>query len=191
MSDYRVGVELVFPAPARPCYKFSSVEKNKAESERIPHGVVFCLAINQCGELLRIRRSKQKEPYPDHNSVPAGHMEVREDSRFETPEETAVRELWEETRLAPFYMKQFLGDEYIFDKDKGHVGFAYLMPVGPCPLPVFNEEIEPMESRFEPLDEIARKLETEKWTPPSRQIVEKLVASYPDGLEKVYRRLVA
>lgn len=163
MPDYRVAV-----TGDKPPYSFNPIDKKRAESERIPHGVVFCLAFNQYGELLRIRRSKHKEPYPGYNSVPAGHMDVMEGLRCETPADAAVRELWEETRLKPFFVKRFLDGQYIFDNDKGHVGFAYLMPVGPCPLPVFNEEIEPMWSSFESLDEIAKKLETEKWTPPSR-----------------------
>ncbi len=183
MVDYRVAV-----TGEKPPYSFSLIDKKRAESEKIPHGVVFCLTVNPYGELLRVRRARSNPLYPDHNSVPAGHMDVVDD-RCETPEETANRELWEETRLVSRKVAPFLGDEQIVDRDKGHVGFAYLMFVGACPLMTFNEEIEPMESRFEPLDEIEKKLETEKWTPPSRHIVEKLVASHPDGLKELYEKL--
>jgi len=183
MVDCRVGVEVGF-ADGRPSYAFRPVEKEKAEKEKIPHGVVFCLATNPYGEVLRIRRAKDKEPYPGHNSVPAGHMEAF-NGVCESPRETAVRELWEETKLSPRRVAPYLEGERICDPNGGHVGFAYLMPVGCCTLPVFNEEIEPMESRFEPLDVIAEKMKTEKWTPPSRFIVERLLEDYPDGLGEV------
>jgi len=181
--DRRVKVVGTLP------YTFEPVDGEKAERQRIPHGVSYCLVINPFGELLHIRRSKRELSYPDHHSVPAGHLDVKE-SICEMPYETAKRELLEETQLKPRKVVPFMDDQHLYFPESGHVAFAFLMPVDECASPVFNEEIDPLYSRFEPADEIQKLLITFKWTPPSRKIVSELLRLHGNDLAGLYSSLL-
>ena len=171
-------------------YTFEPVDGDKAERERIPHGVAYCLVINPSGELLHIRRSKREQSYPEHHSVPAGHMDMRE-SLHEMPYETAKRELLEETNLTARKIVSFMDDQHIYDKPSGHVAFAFLMPVEDCSDLKFNDEIDDAYSRFEQAAEIQKLLTAFRWTPPSKIIVSELLRLHGNDLAGLYSSLLA
>jgi 8-oxo-dGTP pyrophosphatase MutT (NUDIX family) len=171
-------------------YTFEPVDGEKAERERIPHGVAYCLAINPLGELLHIRRAKGQHSYPEHHSVPAGHMDMRE-SRCEMPYEAAKRELLEETQLEPRKIVPFMDDQHIYDKLSGHVAFAFLMPVEDCSNLKFNDEIDHAYSRFEQAAEVQKLLMAFRWTPPSKIIVSELLRLHGSDLAGLYSSLLA
>ena len=182
--DRRVRVVGTLP------YTFEPVDGEKAERERIPHGVAYCLVINPLGELLHIRRSKHEQSYPEHHSVPAGHMDMRE-SRCEMPYEAAVRELREETQLEPRKIVPFMDDQHLYFPDSGHVAFAFLMPVEECANPKFNDEIDGAYSRFEQAAEVQKLLMAFRWTPPSKIIVSELLRLHGSDLAGLYSSLLA
>jgi len=171
-------------------YTFEPVDGEKAERERIPHGVAYCLVINPSGELLHIRRSKHEQSYPEHHSVPAGHMDMRE-SLHEMPYETAKRELLEETNLTARKIVPFMDDQYLYFPDSGHVAFAFLMPVEECADLKFNEEIDGAYSRFEQAAEVQKLLMAFRWTPPSKIIVSELLRLHGSDLAGLYSSLLA
>lgn len=178
--SYRVKVDFKMENERPIVLDRSPIEKIIAESQKIPHEVVYDLVIKDTGELLRIRRAENEDVYPDYNSVPAGHTDVINYGHklvCESPLQAAERELWEETKLKSYKVEQILEDKLIFNESKGHFGMAFVMLVDK-PNPVYNEEINPAKSGFEPPETILERLEKESFTPPSRRILKEFLKEY-------------
>jgi len=165
----------------KPAYAFSPIDKELAEREKIPHGCVYLLALKPTGSLLRIRRVADDDTYPDCWSVPAGHMDVLKNGRYESRKRAALRELEEETNLKPlkpYAIAPVLEHEYILDKDKGHVGFAFVAAIGLGDRPKFNKEINKTDSGWAPPEMLRDSLETQQWTPPCHRMVDGFLRKY-------------
>jgi ADP-ribose pyrophosphatase YjhB (NUDIX family) len=189
-SDLRVKVDYKI-RPDGIEYAFSQVDKKAAEAG-IPHGCVYNLALRPDCTVLRIRRAKTKEPYPDHNSIPAGHLNVyEEDGQLicEEPLSAARRELAEETGFKPKKIAPILTDKLI--KAEPHIGFVFACAVGQDAEPVYNEEIDPARSGFEDPGVIKDKLKDEPFTPPARLIFNLFFERYGtrDALAKLRKQL--
>jgi 8-oxo-dGTP pyrophosphatase MutT (NUDIX family) len=60
----------------------------------VKHNVFRAILANTCGQVVLLQRPSAKGYQPDHYEFPGGKMD-----RGETPAETIVREVWEETGL--------------------------------------------------------------------------------------------
>ncbi len=155
-------------------YEFYPVEFSKADKEKILQGVVLCIVLESDGKILIIRRKEKSYVYPDYNGLPAGHIDFGE-----TPENAAIRELYEETKLKPIFTRRVFKDNVFID-DLGHFGFVYLCIVDENNEPVFDEhEINSIKSEFISIKEIIDKLNSEKFTPLARMILIRFLKEFP------------
>ncbi len=155
-------------------YEFYPVEFSSADKEGIIHGIVFCLVLKPSGKILRIKRSKDNYLFKNYNSIPAGHIDFGME-----PHQTALSELEEETKLKPIICKRIFSD-IIFLDEFGHFAFVYLFVADEKNKPVFDaHEINIKESGFEKIEDLIKKLETEKFTPLSRMILMNFIKKYP------------
>jgi len=213
---YRVKVDFEIIEGRPVITNRSPIERELAEREGIPHEVVYCLTLREDGNLLIIKRAETKHPYPNHYSIPAGHVDVvsygkprnlflrilkilyrplfKYDDELLCEDETlaAERELREETGLTSKLTKRIMEDTLFFDRTKGHFGLAFLCLVDEQE-PKFNEEIDPKYSGFLPPEEILKRLKTEKFTPPAKRILSSFLKRYPTrrSLEELYSSLDA
>lgn len=188
---YRVKVDFGIKNEKPIVYRRIPIEKSIAESQKIPHEIVYDLALKGTGELLRIRRAENEDTYPDYNSVPAGHTNVikhEEKLVCESSWQAAERELWEETKVKSKKTIQIFKEKLIYDASKGHFGLAFVMLVDKDSKPLYNEEINPEKSEFEPPELILERLEKEKFTPASRDILSEFLKEYQtkQKLEDLY-----
>ncbi len=156
-------------------YEFRPVNKTLKESDGLLGGTSLCIVHKPDQTILRIKRAEDEKLYPGYNSVPAGHMKVYNDGTCETPYETSLRELEEETKLKPLNSMQIFGEGLLIDPYTQLVGFAFLCPVDQNSILKYNEEINSKESGFERPETIMEKLKKEKFTPLSREIMTKFL----------------
>jgi len=187
---YRVKVDFEIIEGRPVITNRSPIERELAEREGIPHEVVYCLTLRENGNLLIIKRAETKHPYPNHYSIPAGHVDVvsyNDELLCENETLAAERELREETGLTSKLTKRIMEDTLFFDRTKGHFGLAFLCLVDEQE-PKFNEEIDPRYSGFLPPEEILKRLKTEKFTPPAKRILSSFLKRYPTrrSLEELY-----
>ena len=98
----------------------------------------------------------------------------------------------EETNLESRKIQQIFEDKYIYDDKKGHFARAYLALVDKDSKPVYNEEIDPKNSRFESPEMISERLKKEEFTPLSKQIVTYFLKKYPtqQDLQHFYHSII-
>jgi ADP-ribose pyrophosphatase YjhB (NUDIX family) len=106
----------------------------------------------------------------------------------EDPKDAAMKELEEETNLKPISYKKILENKEIFDESTGHFGYVFIHFVDKDAEPKYNEEINPEESGFKTPEEILEIFEKEKFTPPSKKVLEEFLKEYStnNDLRKFY-----
>lgn len=161
------------------------VDKNEAESKKIPHAIVFCLTMKPNMEILRTRISSNDKTYPNYNSIPSTHVNVyliNDEERHEPGYYAAIRGLYEETGLRPFrndMVRPILSNKWIEDVENGHVGFVYFIPVLQKVNLKYSNKLNPEKSGFFDLETIKNELRIEKFTPLTKMILELFIEKYP------------
>jgi len=189
--EYRVGIVFGLKEGKPVIYKVYPIEKEYAEKFKIPHKVVYVLAIRD-GKINIIKRAENNKTYPNLYSIPAGHTNVLEkdgDLVCESSFEAAKRELKEETNLeTSYWIPAFLKDKLIYNKSTGHFGQVYISFINNDVKPRYNKEINPKESGFETPEELLKKLEKDNFTPSSRKILEEFLKEYSttEALKELY-----
>ena len=155
-------------------YEFYPVDFKLADKNRILQPCVHCIVLKPSGKILIVRRSKKRHVHPDCNSFPAGHIDFGE-----TPKKAALRELYEETKLRPISIKQIFRNNMFID-NFGHFAFVFVCVVRNNDKPVFDpSEINSKKSKFEKIEDVIKKLNTEQFTPLSRMILISFLRKFP------------